>query len=181
MTRLSSVTRFCTWFFLFRCAINDNLIIIVIICYNNSWPVQQLVMFTLHMNFDTTLTRPSIVWLTEKCSSTLDPMLHRLLCVQKNCKDKVCGVTGGGQLTTSFACLVQRASVPVKLLVDVHLLCWLQPDDRHCVVEDLVQLFSHCTPACPTQTTTLFSSLAQVVMSNGLHLHALLYRWHPWP
>jgi len=54
----------------------------------------------------------SVVKLTEQCRATLDPVLDRLVAVEKDRQHEVGRVTGSGQNAASLAGLVYRALVP---------------------------------------------------------------------
>ena len=78
-------------------------------------------------------------------------MLHRLVGRQQNGQHEVGGVAGGGERALALARLVDGALVAQRLLVDLHALRRLQPDDGHGVVEDLSELLGQDAPATTGQ------------------------------
>lgn len=59
---------------------------------------------------------PSVIQLAQQGHSSLDPVLHGLLCVEPQGDDEVRGVPRGGQDPLALARLVQRANVGIGLL-----------------------------------------------------------------
>ena len=73
-------------------------------------------------------------------------MLHRQVCGQQDGQYKVGGVTGGGQHPLPLTGLVHGALVTVDGHVNVILLGGLEPDHRHCIVQDFRVLLCQDAP-----------------------------------
>lgn len=116
------------------------------------------------------------VQLTQKCQSSLYPVLDWVVCVEKNCQHKVCGMSGCGQHSLPLAGLVDRTLVSLVGFINLQLLLREKPHHGKSFVQNLGKLFFQRTPSLQREIylTLVTDSTCKKKINNKTKMRSLL-------